>query len=67
MHAYLYVDEIVRLITRELVVPEATVTAVALTCCCKSFEDLVLDRPKADCSLCSSLCRETFGTKADEP
>ena len=43
MHACLYVDEIVRLIARELVTSEGKGTAVALACCCKSFEDPVLD------------------------
>jgi len=43
MHACLYVDEILRLIIRELVVPGAKGTAVAVACCCKSFEDPVLD------------------------
>ena len=43
MHVCLHVDEILRLIARELVVPGAKGTAVALACCCKSFEDPVLD------------------------
>ena len=43
MHACLYVDEILRLITRELVAPKAKATAIALACCCKSFEHPVLD------------------------
>jgi len=43
MHACLDVDEIVRLITHELVAPETKSAAVALACCCKSFEGPVLD------------------------
>ena len=43
MHACLNVDEIVRLIAGELVAGEAYATAVALGCCCKSFEGPVLD------------------------
>jgi len=43
MHPCLNVDEIVRLIACELVASEAKATAVALACCCKSFEDPVLD------------------------
>ena len=43
MHPCLHVDEILRLITRELLDPEDQATAVALACCCKSFEDPVLD------------------------
>ena len=43
MHACLNVDEIIRLIAHEVVESEAEATAVALACCCKSFEDPVLD------------------------
>ena len=43
MHACLNVDEILRLIASELVVSQGGATAVALACCCKSFEDPVLD------------------------
>ena len=43
MHACLNVDEIVRLIARELARPGAKADAVALACCRKSFEDPVLD------------------------
>ena len=43
MHACLSVDEIVRLIAHELVASGGTGTAVALACCCKNFEDPVLD------------------------
>ena len=43
MHACLNVDEIVRLITNELIQPNAKSGAVALACCHKSFEDPVLD------------------------
>jgi hypothetical protein len=43
MHACLGVDEILRLLACELVWSEAKATAVALACCCKSFEDPVLD------------------------
>jgi len=43
MHACLNVDEILRLIAYELVASGRWVTAVALACCCKSFEDPVLD------------------------
>lgn len=43
MHPCLGVDEIVRFLTRELVVSKAKKTAVALACCCKGFEDPVLD------------------------
>ena len=43
MHACLCVDEIVRLIACELVESRATATAIALACCCKNFEDSMLD------------------------
>ena len=43
MHACLNVDEIVRLIAGELVASGGRATAVALACCCKSFEGPVLD------------------------
>ena len=43
MHACLRVDEIVRLLACELVASEANATAVSFACCCKGFEDPVLD------------------------
>ena len=43
MHACLNVDEIVRLIARELVASGRNGTASGLACCRKSFEDPVLD------------------------
>ena len=43
MHPCLNVDEIIRLIARELVTSNANATAVALACCRKDFEDPVLD------------------------
>ena len=43
MHACLHVDEIVRLIAWELVSSEGRATAIALACCCQSFEDPALD------------------------
>jgi len=43
MHPCLNVDEILRLLARELVESEAKATAVSLACCCKDFEDPVLD------------------------
>ena len=43
MHVCLNVDEIIRLITCELVTSKAGATAVALACCRKNFEDPVLD------------------------
>jgi len=43
MHPSLGVDEILRLIIRQLVASEAEATAVSLARCCKSFEDPVLD------------------------
>jgi hypothetical protein len=43
MHACLGVDEILRFLACELVASEAKATAVALACCCKSFEDPTLD------------------------
>ena len=43
MHACLNVDEILRLIAHELVTSEGEATAIALACCCKNFEDPVLD------------------------
>lgn len=43
MHPCLHLDEIVRLIACELVALEGQATAVALACCCKSFEGPVLD------------------------
>ena len=43
MHSCLGLDEIVRLIACELVDSRDTATTVALACCCKTFEDPVLD------------------------
>ena len=43
MHVSLNVDEIMRLIACELVVSRGRAAAVALACCCKAFEDPVLD------------------------
>ena len=43
MHHCLRVDEILRHVASELVASEGDATAVALACCCKSFEDPVLD------------------------
>ena len=43
MHPCLRVDEIVRHVASELVASKGKATAVALACCCKSFEDPVLD------------------------
>lgn len=43
MHACLGVDEIVRLLACDLVTSGGEATAVALACCCKNFEDPVLD------------------------
>ena len=43
MHTCLNVDEIIRLIVRELVESNVKATAVALACCRQSFEDPVLD------------------------
>ena len=43
MHACLRADEIVRLLACKLVAPEVKATAVSLVCCCKGFEDPVLD------------------------
>ena len=43
MHPCLRVDEIIRLLACELVASGAEGTAVSVACCCKSFEDPVLD------------------------
>jgi hypothetical protein len=43
MHPCLSVDEILRFIACELVASRGRATAIALACCCKSFEDPVLD------------------------
>ena len=43
MHACLHVDEIARLIACELVSSRGLEAAVALACCCQSFEDPALD------------------------
>ena len=43
MHNCLSVDGILRLFTGELVASKAKATAVALACCCKSFEEPALD------------------------
>ena len=43
MHTCLNMDEIVRLIARELVTSKTRATTVALACCRRSFEDPVLD------------------------
>ena len=43
MHACLHVDEILRLLACQLVASKAKTTAVALACCCKTFEEPVLD------------------------
>jgi len=43
MHPCLSVDEIVRHVAYELVASGGRATAVALACCCKIFEEPVLD------------------------
>jgi hypothetical protein len=43
MHVCLNVDEILRLLAYGLVASGAKATAVAFACCCKKFEDPVLD------------------------
>ena len=43
MHPCLNVDEILRLLARALVSSDAKAAAVALACCCKTFEEPVLD------------------------
>jgi len=43
MHPCLVVDEILRLIARESVASGAEATAISLACCCKVFENPVLD------------------------
>lgn len=43
MHACLCVDEIIRLLASELITIGGRGTAVALACCCKNFQDPVLD------------------------
>ena len=43
MHPCLYVDEIVRSVACELVASRGRAAVVALACCCKDFEDPVLD------------------------
>ena len=43
MHPCLCVDEVLRLIARELVASGGWATSVSLACCCESLEDPVLD------------------------
>jgi len=43
MHPCLAVDEILRLLARILAASKANTTAVALACCCKTFEEPMLD------------------------
>ena len=43
MHPCLCVDEIIRLLACKLVASETKAAAVALACCCKGFEEPVLD------------------------
>ena len=43
MHHCLNVNEIVRLVAYELTTLECKTGAIAMACCCKSFEDPVLD------------------------
>jgi hypothetical protein len=43
MHPCLSIDEILRLIACELAASTGRATTIALACCCKSFEDPVLD------------------------
>ena len=43
MHPCLNVDEIVRLIAGKLIESKTNATAIALACCCQSFEDPALD------------------------
>jgi len=61
MHACLNVDEIVRLIAHELVVSGGEATAVGLACCCKSFEDSVLDTLWAEQEMFLPLLRSLPG------
>ena len=44
MHSCLGVGEILELVARELVASGAKRTAVSLACCCRNFEDPVLDQ-----------------------
>jgi hypothetical protein len=43
MHPCLNVDEVLRLLARELVGLGGEATVVSLACCCKGFEDPLLD------------------------
>ena len=43
MHPCLRLDEIIRFLASDLVESEAKRTVVALACCCKTFEEPVLD------------------------
>ena len=43
MHPCLDVDEILRVIARELVESGGKANAISLACCCKGFEDPALD------------------------
>ena len=43
MHPCLSVDEILRLLARILARSEAKTTVVTLACCCKTFEEPMLD------------------------
>ena len=43
MHPCLSIDEIVRRVAYELIAAKGQAAAVALACCCKTFEDPVLD------------------------
>ena len=68
MHAYLDVDEVVRLITCKLITSQVKATAIALTCCHKNHEDPVLyiswktqEMPLPPLS----VCRVTSGTEVD--
>ena len=64
MHPCLRVDEIIRLVACELVELEANGTVAALACCCKSFEEPVLDvlwETQVELTLLWSVCRKTPG------
>jgi len=61
VHACLHVDEILRLTAHELVVPGAKTIALALACCCESFEartGYVMEDPDPAVSFGHSIYRK---------
>ena len=57
MHPCFSVDEVLRFLACKFVASGANAGAVSLTCCCKSFEDPMLDAPRETQNRLTSLVK----------